>query len=101
MKRIAAFLVATSLGISPALGAEPPASLAAPDEGLVALSDADLDGITAGARRSRFARTPLVNLINSPINLALVIQINFGDNVVQNATVSAIQLINLTPLLRP
>jgi hypothetical protein len=101
MKRIAAtFLIATTLAASPALAAEPPATLAAPDEELVPLSDAELDAITAGSW-GRWARTPLIRLVNSPINLALVIQINFGDNVVQNATVNAIQLILLTPQLRP
>ena len=100
MKRIAAaLLIATSLGVSPALAAEPPARLAAPDEELVPLSDAELDEVTAGSwgRWSR-TRTPLISLVNSPINLALVIQINFGNNVVQNATANAIQIINLTPL---
>jgi hypothetical protein len=48
----------------------------------VKLTDAELDQVNGGW---------FINIVNSPINLALVIQINFGDNTIQIASATSTQ----------
>ncbi|MFL5298968.1 MAG: hypothetical protein ACJ79R_01330 [Anaeromyxobacteraceae bacterium] len=61
------------------------------------LTDAELDEVTAG--RGPFINISLnnvtfvVNIQNSPVNIAAVLQLNLFGTAIQNATVTAIQIV--------
>jgi hypothetical protein len=64
----------------------------------VKLTDAELDEVTAGWRGpfiniSLNNVTFVVNIQNSPVNIALILQLNILGTAIQNATVTAIQIV--------
>jgi hypothetical protein len=89
LKWIAAAVVAMALGVSPARASQqadrgPPAS----DGGMVVLSDAELDQVTAGVVLLRRPGPVVVNVFN--IALALNLQIAVLSHVTQVANVQAL-----------
>jgi hypothetical protein len=102
MRYLVAIGAALSLVVIPASAAAEPQS-GEP----VKLTDAELDEVAAGrGALPLFARihispinitlsnvTVIINIQNSTLNLAAVLQLNVLGNAIQNATVSAIQMV--------
>ena len=98
MRYLTAIGAALSLLVIPAAAAAEPRPSSEP----VKLTDAQLDEVTAGWGAVRqFAAinislnnvTLIINIQNSTLNLATVVQLNLLGNAIQNATVTAIQLV--------